>query len=95
MPNTANAKKALRQSIKRRLHNRSQRSALRTTVKKVRALAASGDLAGAESAFRFATKRLDQAAAKNLLHRNTAARIKSRLSKLLKEAKQAGTAAAN
>lgn len=94
MPNTANAKKALRQSTKRRLHNRSQRSALRTAVKKVRALAATGDLAGAESAYRFATKRLDQAAAKNLIHRNTAARTKSRLSKMLKEAKQASTTTA-
>lgn len=93
MPNTANAKKALRQSIKRRLHNRTQRSALRTAVKKVRALAASGDHEGAESAFRIASKRLDQSAAKNLIHRNAAARTKSRLSKLLKLAKQQPTAA--
>jgi len=94
MPNTANAKKALRQSVKRRLHNRSQRSALRTAVKKVRALAASGDIEGAESAFQYATKRLDQAAAKNLIHRNAAARTKSRLSKVIKEAKQAKNATA-
>ncbi|MBB02813.1 MAG: 30S ribosomal protein S20 [Rubinisphaera brasiliensis] len=94
MPNTANAKKALRQSVKRRLHNRSQRSALRTAVKKVRALVASGDIEGAETAFRHATKRLDQAAAKNLIHRNAAARTKSRLSKFIKEAKQAKNASA-
>lgn len=94
MPNTANAKKALRQSAKRRLHNRSQRSALRTTIKKVRALLASGDLEAAESAFRVATKKLDQSAAKNLIHSNTAARTKSRLSKALKNAKNPPAAVA-
>ncbi len=88
MPNNDNAKKALRQSVKRRLLNRSQRSALRTVLKKVRTLAASGDLEAAESAFRYATKRLDQAAAKHLIHRNTAARTKSRLSKLLRKSTQ-------
>ncbi len=88
MPTNDNAKKALRQSVKRRLVNRSQRSALRTTLKKVRVLCASGDLEAAESAFRYATKRLDQAAAKNLIHRNTAARTKSRLSKLLRKTSQ-------
>jgi small subunit ribosomal protein S20 len=84
MPNTASAKKALRQNIKRRLHNRSRISALRTAVKKVRKLAAAGDGAAAQEAFRYACKRLDQAAAKHLIHRNAAARTKSRLSKLLK-----------
>lgn len=87
MPNTANAKKALRQSAKRRLHNRSQRSALRTTIKRVRTLLASGEIEAAESASRIATKKLDQAASKNLLHKNTASRIKSRISKALKNAK--------
>ncbi len=88
MPNTASAKKALRQNIKRRLHNRSRISALRTAVKKVRKLIAAGETAAAQEAFRYACKRLDQAAAKHLIHRNTAARTKSRLSKLLKSALQ-------
>ncbi|MEZ5947963.1 MAG: 30S ribosomal protein S20 [Planctomycetaceae bacterium] len=44
-------------------------------------------------AFRIASKRLDQSAAKNLIHRNAAARTKSRLSKLLKLAKQQPTTA--
>ncbi|MBL4885381.1 MAG: 30S ribosomal protein S20 [Planctomycetaceae bacterium] len=83
MPNTANAKKALRQSVKRRLLNRSNRSSLRTALKKVRVAAAGEDKEVAETAFRYAVKRLDQAAAKNLIHRNAAARTKSRLSKLL------------
>jgi small subunit ribosomal protein S20 len=84
MPNTSSAKKALRQNQKRRLLNRSQRSALRTAVKKVRAAAEAGDDAATQEAFRFACKRLDQAASKNLIHKNTAARTKSRLSKVVK-----------
>ncbi|MFK7818374.1 MAG: 30S ribosomal protein S20 [Planctomycetaceae bacterium] len=83
MPNSANAKKALRKSKVRRLRNRSRRSALRTTLKKFRVLATAGeDKDGIETAFRLAVKKLDQAASKGLIHRNTAARTKSRLSKL-------------
>lgn len=85
MPNSVNAQKALRQSQKRRDHNRQQRSALRTAIKNVRKAAAAGDIESAQTAFRLATKKLDQAAAKNLIHRNTAARTKSRLSHLLKK----------
>jgi len=83
MPNTPTAKKALRQNAKNRLLNRSQRSALRTSIKKCRAAAAGTDAAAAEQAFREVTKKLDQAAAKHLIHRNAAARTKSRLSKLI------------
>lgn len=85
MPNTESAKKALRQSKKRRLHNRSQRSTLRTAVKRVRVAAETGDQTAAEEALRSATKKLDQAAAKHLIHKNAAARTKSRLTKLLKK----------
>lgn len=89
MPNSASAKKSLRQNRTRRARNRSQRSALRTVVKKCRAAAGTSE---ADAAFRLAVKKLDQAAAKHLIHANTAARTKSRLSKLLKNAK-AGAAA--
>jgi len=82
MPNTANAKKALRKSLKRRARNRSQRTVLRNVIKKFRTAAAGDDKAVAETAFRLAVKKLDQAAAKNLIHKNTAARTKSRLSKI-------------
>lgn len=84
MPNTQTAKKALRQNRKRRLHNRTQRSELRTAVKKARGAAQSGDVAAADAALREAGKKLDQSAAKGLIHKNKAARLKSRLSKLLK-----------
>ncbi|WP_437207011.1 30S ribosomal protein S20 [Planctomicrobium sp. SH664] len=85
MPNTPSAKKALRQSAKRRLLNRQQRSTLRTAVKKVRTLAESTDLQAAQTALQEATKKLDKAAAKQLIHKNTAARTKSRLAHLLAE----------
>lgn len=87
MPNTTSAKKALRQSQARRLRNRSQRSALRTVIKKCREAAQGEDTKAAEDAFRLAVKRLDQAAAKHLIHSNAASRTKSRLSKLLKTQK--------
>lgn len=83
MPNTPTAKKALRQSAKNRLLNRAQRSTLRTAIKKARLAAAGTDATAAEQAFREVTKKLDQAASKNLIHKNAAARTKSRLAKLI------------
>jgi small subunit ribosomal protein S20 len=65
--------------------NRPQRTALRTAIKKVRKLVEAKDEAGAKDAFRVAVKKLDQSADKNLIHKNTAARVKSRLSALLKK----------
>ena len=85
MPNTSSAKKALRQNHTRRLRNRPQRSALRTAVRKCRQAAESGDTAAAGEALRVSTKRLDQAAAKNLIHKNVAARTKSRLARFVKQ----------
>jgi small subunit ribosomal protein S20 len=89
MPNTASAKKRLRQNAKRRLCNRSIKSRVRSQIRRVREAVASGDAAQAEAEFRMAVRRLDQAAGKNLMHKNAAARSKSRLSKLVKSAGQA------
>lgn len=88
MPNTASAKKRLRQNQVRRARNRAAKSTLKTVVRKVREAVDKGDLAAAESDFRLATKKLDQAAAKNVIHANAAARVKSRLSAAIKRAKQ-------
>jgi small subunit ribosomal protein S20 len=85
MPNSPSAKKALRKSLARRERNRPQRSALRTAIKKVRKAVEAQDEGAAREAFRFAVKKLDQAADKNLIHKNAAARTKSRLSSLLKK----------
>ena len=85
MPNSPSAKKSMRKAAVRRERNRSYRSALRTVLKRCRAAAAGNDPAAAEAAFRLAVKKLDQAAAQHLIHKNLAARTKSRLSRLLKK----------
>jgi small subunit ribosomal protein S20 len=90
MPNTNNAKKSNRRNEIRREHNRVLRSALRTVIKKCRTAAAGTDAEAAQAAYQLAVKRLDQAAANRLIHKNKAARLKSRLSKGLKPA-AAGT----
>lgn len=89
MPNNRNAAKAMRQNEKRRLRNRSARSTLRTVIKKVRDAVAKNDEAAATTALQTATKRLDQAAAKKFIHKNKAARLKSRLSVLVAKPKAA------
>jgi len=86
MPNTASAKKYLRQSQARRLRNRQQRSALRTKIKQFRTLlATSPSREEADKSMSGVAKAIDQVAAKNLIHANTAARTKSRLSALKKK----------
>ncbi|MEK6236016.1 MAG: 30S ribosomal protein S20 [Planctomycetales bacterium] len=89
MPNTKAAKKRLRQNITRRVRNRSWRTALRNQIKKVGAALESANVEASEAEFRVAVKKLDQAAAKRLIHRNAAARTKSRLSAKVKALKNA------
>ena len=84
MPNSVSAKKRLRQNLSRRERNRTQRSTLRTQIRKIRQAIAAGDAKTGEAEYQLLVKRLDQAAAKHLLHANTVARIKSRLSRALK-----------
>ena len=81
MPNTRSAKKQMRQNIQARARNRAQRAALRTALKRVRLAASPADAA---KALHAAEVLLDRAARKGLIHRNTAGRHKSRLSKLTK-----------
>jgi len=87
MPNSASAKKRLRQNQARRLKNRSIKSSVRTAIRKVRTAVDTGDAEASTAAFQVATKQLDQAAAKNVIHANKAARTKSRLSKAIKGVK--------
>ena len=86
MPNTASAKKRLRQNEKIRLRNRSAKSAMRSQIRKVREAVQAGDSEKATAELRLAQKKLDKAASKNLIHKNAAARTKSRLVKLVKSA---------
>ena len=87
MPTTKSAKKRLRQSVARRDRNRSIKRALRTQCRKVREAIEAGDAELAESEYRTAAKKLDRAGARNIIHRNAAARTKSRLSAKIKALK--------
>ena len=81
MPNIKSAIKRVKTSEKRRLLNASQKSALRTAVKAVETAVANQDLETAKTAYIYASKKLDKAASKGLIHRNAAANKKSRLAK--------------
>jgi small subunit ribosomal protein S20 len=88
MPNTASAAKRLRQNVVRRARNRAVKSAIRSQCKKVLAAVADENSEQAEEMFRLAVKKLDQAVAKGVIHRNAAARKKSRLSARVKALKK-------
>lgn len=87
MPNSASAKKRLRQSEVRRVANRAARSVIKTQVRKVRDAATAGNIEACETEFRLAAKKLDKAAANGVIHANAAGRVKSRLSAAIKGAK--------
>jgi small subunit ribosomal protein S20 len=87
MANTAQARKRARQSETRRVHNTSQRSELRSAVKSVKKAIASGDKAAAAKALQDAASTVDRIADKKIIHKNKAARHKSRLSKAIKAMK--------
>ncbi|MEN3354594.1 MAG: small subunit ribosomal protein [Betaproteobacteria bacterium] len=84
MANTASARKRARQSEQQRQHNASLRSELRTAVKNVRKAIEAGDKSAAQGVFRSAASTIDSIADKNIIHKNKAARHKSRLSAAIK-----------
>jgi small subunit ribosomal protein S20 len=86
MPTTPSAIKRLRQSTKRRLHNRIAKKIIRTYMKRTLVAAAAKDFDKAEADFRTATAKLDKAGARRILHPNTAARRKSKLAREYKSA---------
>ncbi len=73
------AEKRERQEAKRRLRNRMAKSTMRTAIKKFDSAVAAGDKEAAGKAFAESSKLLDSVAGKGIIHRNTAARKKSRL----------------
>ncbi len=81
MANTPSAKKRARQAEKRRLHNRSRRSMMRTYIKHVVRAIKAGDKERALEAYQRAVPVIDRMAGKGIIHKNKAARHKSRLSK--------------
>ena len=80
MPHSASAKKRHRQNLRNRERNRAEKSALKSSIRKVLAATSSGDAAVSREEFQGLVKTADQAVAKGTIHRNRAARIKSRLS---------------
>lgn len=84
MANTAQAKKRARQGEATRKRNASQKSELRTAVKKVRKAIASGDKAAATKVLQESQGVMDRIADKKIVHKNMVSRTKSRLSQAIK-----------
>ena len=85
MANSPQARKRAKQNTVRRLRNHSQRSAVRTAIKKLDAAIAAGDQEKAQEAYKVSVSMIDKATIKGLHHKNRAARLKSRLNKRVKE----------
>lgn len=81
MANHKSARKRVRQNQKRNEINRSNRSKLRTGIKKLRAAIGHSDKTGAEDLLNPTVSIIDKAVGKGLIHKNTAARYKSRLTR--------------
>lgn len=84
MANSKQARKRARQSAERNEHNASLRSRLRTAIKSVRKAIAGGDKTAAAETLRKAQGIIDSVADKKVVHKNTAARNKSRLAAAIK-----------
>ena len=87
MPNIKSAKKRVKVSETKAAQNKALKSALKTAMKKYEVAVASGNMEVAETTYRATVKRIDQAVAHGLLHKNNAARKKSRFTKMLNSAK--------
>jgi len=83
MPHTASAAKRHRQSEERRVRNKDRLTELKSIKKRITRAVHDGQKAEAETLYREVTKRLDQAAAVNTIHKNSASRTKARLAKAI------------
>lgn len=86
MPNHKSAEKRVRQNENRRKINKNNRTALRTALKKFRAAVTAKDTAESKELLPLTISRIDKAVQKGILHRNAAARHKSRLTKKVNQA---------
>lgn len=93
MANTKQAKKRVRQAEDNRRHNASMRSMLRTYIKKVIAAIESGDQQSATASLKESTPIIDRMVNKGIIHKNKAARHKSRLSAHIKKMNEKSKAA--
>jgi small subunit ribosomal protein S20 len=87
MPNSPSAAKRLRQSTKRRMHNRITKKVIKTSMKKTLQSVSENSLEKAEADFRAAVAHIDKAGVRRVLHPNTAARRKSKLARAYAAAK--------
>ncbi len=83
MPNIKSQVKRMHKSERQRVRNRSIVSALKTTIKKFEAASASGDVDSARETFADASKELDKAVSKGVIHKNKASNKKSRMASAL------------
>lgn len=92
MAHSLSAKKRVRQNAKRRVINRARKSMVKTQIKHLETALNAGEADKAKEQFRLLTKKLDKIASTSTLHKNTASRIKSRMSRRINalEAKTAG-----
>jgi small subunit ribosomal protein S20 len=81
------AKKRVRQNLKRKARNRARKEQIKEEVKSFTSVLAKGDLTAAEQQLRKAVARIDKVASKNTIHKNAAARKRSRLTKKLNRAR--------
>jgi small subunit ribosomal protein S20 len=81
MPNTPSAIKRLKQSTKRRMHNRITKKIIKTYTKRTLAAVASKEFEKAEADFRTTVAKIDKAGARRVLHSNTASRRKAKLTR--------------
>ena len=83
MPNIKSAKKRVKVTAAKTLQNKMFRTQLKTDIKKYQAALAAGDAALAQETYRLAVKKIDQAAARGIIHKNSAAHKKSQFTKAL------------
>ena len=83
MANSISAKKRIRQNAKRRARNRWRKAQVKEAVRVFDQSLRTGDIDGAKDQLNIVYKRLDKVAAKGTIHKNTAARRKSRLARRL------------
>ncbi len=89
MAHSLSAKKRVRQNAKRRVLNRGRKSEIKTEVKKLEKLMKDGNLDQAKDQLKLVQKKVDQIASTPTMHKNTAARLKSRLTRNISQLQEA------
>jgi small subunit ribosomal protein S20 len=89
MAHSLSAKKRVRQNTKKRTINRARKSVIKGQMKEANAAIASGDIKAAAEQFKKVIKTLDKIAATKTIHKNRAARLKSRMAKKINKLKSA------